>query len=228
MVNAVNAALTSCYDVGMVVKDVANKVYADTIKVPHNFKEAMRSPQAPEWKAAINRENESLRKHDVFEAIPRSEVPNGRRILRARYVLKAKSGSTGEISVYKARLCVQGFRMVYGLDYDETYSPTCRAVSIRLVLSLAAIFDLNLFQWDVKVAFLGSKLKEDIYMFVPDGYDGVPDGHVLRILRSSLYGLKQSSRVFWTDMDLHLKKNGLCPAQLTRAYTTASQTQSIH
>ena len=88
---------------------------------------------------------------------------------------------------------VKGFLAVFGIDYTETYAPCARSVTVRLVLAIAAILNLNLEQFDVDTAFLGAPLKEDIYMEAPYGFDF--DGkrtHVLK-LNKSLYGLKQSS-----------------------------------
>ena len=79
LLNCVNASITTCYDVGMVVKQITEKVFADTVKVPHNYREAMKSPQAAEWKAAVGRENDSLRKHGVFQHMEFSEVPFGQK-----------------------------------------------------------------------------------------------------------------------------------------------------
>lgn len=66
--------------------------------------------------------------------------------------------------------------------------------SVRVVLSIAAIFDMEITQFDVKTAFLNGTLEEIIYMKVPEGVKH-KDGQVCRLKRS-LYGLKQSSRVW--------------------------------
>ena len=151
------------------------------------------------------KENNSIRDNNVFETIPRSEVPKGRRIIRGRYVYKAKAAEDGYIASWKARLVAQGFLCVPQIDFTETYAPTARSVTVRLVLAMAAILNLDLRQFDVETAFLGAPLKEEIYMEAPYGLDGIPTGHVLRIKRS-LYGLPQASRCFWTEMDTHLLK----------------------
>ena len=67
------------------------------------------------------------------------------------------------IDKYKARLVVKGFRQK-GLDYFDTYSPITRITSIRLLIALAVVYDLQIHQMDVKTAFLNGELEEEIYM----------------------------------------------------------------
>ena len=107
----------------------------------------------------------------------------------------------------------QGFLAVKNIDFTETYAPTARSVTVRMVLAMAAILNLDLRQFDVETAFLGAPLKEEIYMEAPHGLDGIPDGHVLRIKRS-LYGLPQASRCFWHEMDSHLKTSGFSASDI--------------
>uniref|UniRef100_H3G5I6 Reverse transcriptase Ty1/copia-type domain-containing protein n=1 Tax=Phytophthora ramorum TaxID=164328 RepID=H3G5I6_PHYRM len=107
----------------------------------------------------------------------------------------------GEIERFKARLVAKGFSQKYGIDYDETFAPVAKFTSIRIVLSLAAKYGLKLHQMDVKTAFLNGVLDEDIYMAQPDGYmdEDHPD-HVCKLKRS-LYGLKQSPRMWNQTID---------------------------
>ena len=98
------------------------------------------------------------------------------------------------IDKYKARLVVKGFRQKEGLDYFDTYSPVTRITSIRLLIALAAVYDLQIHQMDVKTAFLNGELEEEIYMEQPEGFI-VPgqENKVCRLVKS-LYGLKQAPK----------------------------------
>jgi len=58
----------------------------------------------------------------------------------------------------------KGYTQVEGVDYEETFSPMMRLSSVRLLLALVAHLNLDLFQMDVKTAFLDENLKEEIYM----------------------------------------------------------------
>jgi hypothetical protein len=70
----------------------------------------------------------------------------------------------GNVHVYKAWLVAKGFRKVQGTDYDETFSPVALLKSIRIILAIAAYFDYEIWQMDVKTTFLNGNLEEDMYM----------------------------------------------------------------
>ena len=53
----------------------------------------------------------------------------------------------------------------------KTFSPVVRFVSIRLILAIVARMDLELYQMNVKTAFLNGELNEEIYMDQPLGFD---------------------------------------------------------
>ena len=70
---------------------------------------------------------------------------------------------------------------IFGVDYTETFAPTARSVTVRVVLTMAAILNLDLRQFDVYTAFLGAPLKENIYVEVPKGLTGIPRGDYMLI-----------------------------------------------
>ena len=65
---------------------------------------------------------------------------------------------------YKARLVAKGFTQTPGVDYDETFSLVAKLKSIRAMLAIAAFHDYEIWQMDVKTAFLNGKLAEDVYL----------------------------------------------------------------
>ena len=74
------------------------------------------------------------------------------------------------MEVYKACLVAKGYRQHYGIDYNETFSPVAMLKSIRILLSMAASLDYEIWQMDVKTAFLNGNLDEEIYMSQPEGF----------------------------------------------------------
>ena len=58
----------------------------------------------------------------------------------------------------------KGFTQKEGIDYEETFSPVAMLKSIRILLSIAACLDYEIWKMDVKTAFLNGNLEEDIYM----------------------------------------------------------------
>ena len=77
---------------------------------------------------------------------------------------KRKRGPDGKVETFKARLVIKGFTQHEGINYDETFSLVAMLKSIRIVLSIAACLDFEIWQMDVKTAFLNRNLDEDIYM----------------------------------------------------------------
>ena len=63
----------------------------------------------------------------------------------------------------------KGFNQRLGLDYEDTFSPVAMLKSIRILLSIATYFDYEVWQMDVKTAFLNGNLEDNIYMNQPEG-----------------------------------------------------------
>ena len=74
------------------------------------------------------------------------------------------------IDKFKVRLVAKGFKQKADLDFFDTFSPVTRITSIRLLIAIAAIFDLKIHQMDVKNDFLNGDLEEEIYMDQPEGF----------------------------------------------------------
>ena len=100
----------------------------------------------------------------------------------------------GNIQIYKARLVAKGYKQIHGIDYDETYSPVAMLKSIRILLAIAAHYDYEIWQMDVKTPFLNGNHEEDVYMTQPEGFTILEAARKVCKLHRSIYGLKQASR----------------------------------
>ena len=98
------------------------------------------------------------------------ELPVNVKPIGYKWVYKRKRGLDGSIETFKARLVAKGFMQKEEIDYEETFSPVTMLKSIRVLLSITAHFDYEIWQMDVKTAFLNGNLEEDIYMMQLDGF----------------------------------------------------------
>ncbi|KAL0313167.1 UNVERIFIED_CONTAM: Retrovirus-related Pol polyprotein from transposon TNT 1-94 [Sesamum radiatum] len=167
--------------------------------------EALSSPEAPFWKEAINSEIESIMQNHTWELM---DLPPGSTPLGCKWILKRKYKADGSIDKYKARLVAKGFKQKEGLDFFDTYSPVTRITSIRVLIAIAALYDLEIHQMDVKTAFLNGELDEEIYMEQPEGF--VVPGQEKKVCRlvKSLYGLKQAPKQWHEKFDRTMLSNG--------------------
>ena len=103
-----------------------------------------------------------------------------------------KFNPDGFVVRLNAYLVAKGYALTYGVDYSNTYSPVAKLTFVCLFISLAASYDWDLHQLDIKNAFLHGDLQEEVYMEQPPGF--VAQGEIGKVcrLRKSLYGLKQS------------------------------------
>ncbi|KAL0307491.1 UNVERIFIED_CONTAM: Retrovirus-related Pol polyprotein from transposon TNT 1-94 [Sesamum angustifolium] len=121
------------------------------------YEEIMTSPNANEWITAMKEEMSSMAKNNVWELV---DLPTGRKTIGNKWVLKVKRKADGSIDKFKARLVLKGYTQKEGIDYEETLFPVVRFASVRLILAIVAHLDLELFQMDVKTAFLNGELDE--------------------------------------------------------------------
>ncbi|GJY73766.1 retrovirus-related pol polyprotein from transposon TNT 1-94 [Tanacetum coccineum] len=107
-----------------------------------------------------------------------------------------------------SRLVAKGYTQTYMVDYEETFIPVADIRAIRILISITAFYDYEIWQMDVKTAFLNGYLDEDIYMVQPEGF--VDPKHPRKVckLQRSIYGLKQALRSWNKRFDEEIKKFG--------------------
>ena len=177
---------------------------------PIDYKEAISGPNRDHWIDSMHREIGNLQRLDVYELC---SLPQGRKAVGSRWVYKIKRDPEGKPKEFKSRLVAQGFTQKYLVDYDQVHAPVARTSSFKLLAVIAAYFGLQAHQLDVKAAFLHGELEEEIYMRQPPGFSKEGQEELVLKLKKSIYGLKQSGRVWNKRFDKELRSLGFSRLQ---------------
>ncbi|GKF24221.1 putative ribonuclease H-like domain-containing protein [Tanacetum coccineum] len=108
----------------------------------------------------------------------------------------------------KARLVAQGYTQEEGIDYDEVFAPVARIESIRLFLAYASFKDFMVYEMNVKRAFLFGKIKEEVYICQPPGFEDPDFPNRVYKVEKALYGLHQALRAWYETLSTYVLDNG--------------------
>ena len=140
---------------------------------PNSFAEAVKDEK---WRNAMKEEIQALEDNGTWTT---EDLPLGKKAIGCKWIYKIKYNSDGSIERHKARLVIHGNRQVEGVDYNETFAPTAKMVTVRTFLAIAAAKNFQLHQMDVRNAFLHGDLEEEVYMKLPPGFEKKSPGKVL-------------------------------------------------
>ena len=97
------------------------------------------------------------------------------------------------------------------MDFDEVFAPVSKYSTLRALMAVAAVEDLEVHQLDIKTAFLNGVLQEEVYIEQPTGYhEGGPD--IGCHLHRALYGLRQAPRAWHIRLTEELATMGFQPS----------------
>src|SRR5260370_10579689 len=157
----------------------------------------MRHPDLDAWLDAFTEELGALRETKTYIPVHESKV-DPHNVVGCQWVFALKKGSDGEVKCYKVYIVTKGFSQIFTIDYEETFAPVVKWVSIHILLTLAAQLNLEIHQMDVKMGFLNDNLEHDIFMQPPPGSANYGNKDIIWKLRKSLYALKQASQAWYT------------------------------
>ena len=191
-------------DVAAFLAAVAMKAAVESGELPTTLQEAINGdrPDSPEWRKAVCSELKSLQDHGTMVAC---DLPKGRncKAIGSKLVFGQKTDSEGKIAIWKARVVAKGYSQREGVDYTVTFAPVLHYTTARIHFATVCELGYVMVAYDVRVAFLNSKVKEELYLTLPPGIElvnGVPsitenynvqNPQVYRLLKS-LYGLVQA------------------------------------
>ena len=234
----------------------------DRERIPKTYQEAVSSKMVIHWIEACQMEHAAMITNNVYtwselpsiDIVPlpskwlfviKRKVPLPYRLVNAglfdykkKKKKKIKRKVDGSIDKFKARIVAGGHRQREGLDFHETYAPVAKFVSLRILLTMAALDDLEIDQCDIVTALLYGDLDEVVYVRAPAGInpqvgqkyitaarktgyitepkltgatgDMTTSGSNTMYLRlhKSLYGLRQAPRCFYRKLDGILASHG--------------------
>ena len=166
---------------------------------PKTVYEAKQGDDWDQWHRAMKDEVKALQDNETWNLV---RPPTDRDLIPGKWVYKVKFGPSGQVDNNKARYLAKDFKQVEGLDYFETFAPTCKPETFRILLQLSAKQGHVIHQFDVKTAFLHSPIEEEVNLeqpqeFVKRGSDG--EKLVCRI-NKSIYGLKQTANNWYKEL----------------------------
>ena len=171
---------------------------------PKSEKEARASSNWDRWRAAQDEEYKALIDESVADVVDR---PTDAPVLPSKFVYRTKRNEHGECVRFKARFvplgCCDPWKAL-----KDTFSPTLRYATLRVLIALAAMLGVVIHQMDVKTAFLNGVLRTPVYVEQPSGYEsGDPSKKVWRLKRA-LYGLVEAPRLWYETLNEALTTSG--------------------
>ncbi|KAJ9557744.1 LOW QUALITY PROTEIN: hypothetical protein OSB04_012358 [Centaurea solstitialis] len=177
---------------------------------PTSYGEAVSGSESEQWQEAMKAEMQSMYDNQVWEL---TDLPQHCRAVGRKWVFKKKTDMDGNVHTFKARLVAKGFTQTRVIDYDETFSPVAMLKSIRILMAISAYFSHEIWQMDVKTAFLNGKLTKYVYMEQPEGFEDPENPNKVCKLLKSIYGLKQASRSWNLHFDERIKEFGFTKSE---------------
>ncbi|CAI7909904.1 unnamed protein product [Closterium sp. NIES-54] len=177
------------------------------IPTPRTYCEAVSGPWASQWKAAMDSELASLRSTGTHvDAVPppRANVVDGMWLFKVKW-------PPGSPPVFKVRYVARGFSQREGVDFFQTFAPTPKMTTLRVLLHVAAQRDYELHSLDFSTAFLRGRLHKEIWLRHPPGFIGTFPTGTQWNLRRPVYGLRLTPREWHDTLRSTLCDLGFCP-----------------
>ncbi|CAI5994257.1 unnamed protein product [Closterium sp. NIES-64] len=159
---------------------------APDIPTPRSYAEAIEGPLFSQWQSAMDAEMASWKSTGTYvDEVP----PPGANIVSGMWIFRVKR-PPGSPPVFKARYVARGFSQRQGVDYFQSFSPTPKMTTLRVLLHIAAQRDYELHSLDFSTAFLQGSLHEEIWLRRPPGFTGSFPPGTQWSLRRPVYGLR--------------------------------------
>ncbi|CAI7873462.1 unnamed protein product [Closterium sp. NIES-53] len=178
------------------------------IPTPRSYAEAIEGPYSSQWQAAMDTDMASWKSTGTYvDEVP----PPGANIVSGMWIFRVK-WPPGSPPPFKARYVARGFSQRQGVDYFQTFSPTPKMTTLRVLLHVAAHRDYELHSLDFSTAFLHGSLHKEIWLRRPPGFTGSFPPGTQWSLRRPVYGLRQAPREWHDTLRTTLAALGFAPS----------------
>ncbi|CAI5521589.1 unnamed protein product, partial [Closterium sp. Naga37s-1] len=178
------------------------------IPTPRSYAEAIEGPYSSQWQAAMDAEMASWKSTGTYvDEVP----PPGTNIVSGMWIFRVKQ-PPGSPPAFKARYVARGFSQRQGVDFFQTFSPTPKMTTLRVLLHVAAQRDYEVHSLDFSTAFLQGSLHEEIWLRRPPGFTGSFPTGTQWSLRRPVYGLRQAPREWHDTLRTTLAALGFAPS----------------
>ncbi|GJU35349.1 putative ribonuclease H-like domain-containing protein [Tanacetum coccineum] len=167
-------------------------------------KKVIQALEDPSWIEAMQEELLQFELQNVWTLV---DLPNGKRAIGTKWVIRNKKDERGIVVRNKARLVAQGYTQEEDIDYDEVFAPVARIEAIRLFLAYASYMGFIVYQMDVKSAFLYGTIEEEVYVCQPPGFEDPYFPDKVYKVEKALYGLHQAPRAWYETLSTYLLGN---------------------
>ena len=143
--------------------------------------------QALTRREAASLEYNTLVENGTWEIV---DLPHSEKAIGSGWVFRVKHNADGSIERFKAQIVAKGYSQRPGLDYIESFAPTFRPATLRIIMAMSAVEDLELRSVDITAAFINGETldgaKDPFHLaifpvFVP-WYDILFDSHIFQCL----------------------------------------------
>ncbi|CAI5942415.1 unnamed protein product [Closterium sp. NIES-65] len=178
------------------------------IPTPRSYAKAIAGEYSSQWQTAMDAEMASWKSTGAYvDEVP----PPGANIVDGMWIFRVKR-SPGSPPVFKARYVAQGFIQREGVDFFQTFSPTPKMTTLRVLLHVATQHDYEIHSLDFSTAFLEGSLHEEIWLRRPPGFTGLFPLGTHWSLRRPVYGLRQAPREWHDTLRTTLATLGFTPS----------------
>ncbi|CAI7835124.1 unnamed protein product [Closterium sp. NIES-53] len=178
------------------------------IPTPRSYTEAIEGPYSSHWQAAMDAEMASWKSTSTYvDELP----PPGVNIISGMWIFRVKR-PPGSPPTFKARYVARGFSQRQGVDFFQTFSPTPKMTTLRVLLHVGAQREYELHSLEFSSAFLQGSLHEEIWLRRPPGFTGSFSAGTQWSLRRPVYGLRQAPRKWHDTLRTTLAALGFAPS----------------